>query len=97
MEVRIDGTNCLFRTQQFGGALAPIDALKLDKKGVEKEHPDLKGKKEWREEAIKRFKKKLKSYRTEKQRMDYIKDDLQKFGYIPIAEQRSGFRPRKLR
>ena len=96
IEIRIDGTNCLFRTQQFGGAFATIEGLKLDYKGVIKEHPDLKDKETWKEEAIKRFKNKLKEYKTEEERMKYIKKDLEKYGYIPLYEQKQGHRPRRL-
>ena len=96
VEVVIDGTNCLFRTKQFGGALAPIDALRLDKKGVIKEHPDLKDNEDWRKEAIKRFKEKMKDYNNEKERMEYIINDLKKFGYKPLVIQKAGFRPIKV-
>lgn len=97
IEVRIEGNNCLFRTKDYGGASHPIDNLTLQKTGVIKEFPDLKDNKDWRKEAIKRFKQKLKNYKTEKQRMEYVKEDLKKFGYKPIIEQRDGFRPRKLK
>ena len=96
VEVRLEGYNCLFRTTQYGGAFAPIEGLRLDKKGVEKEFPDLKDKENWREEAIKRFKEKLKTMETEEQRIDYIIDDLKKYGYIPRYKQKQGSRTVKL-
>jgi hypothetical protein len=95
VEVRIDGTNCYFRTSQFS-QFTTIDGIKLDKKGVIKEFPDLKENKNWREEAIERFKEKIKNMETEKQRAKYIIEDLTKFGYKPLFLQQQGFRPIKL-
>ena len=95
VEVRIENTNVLFRTSQSGG-FAPINSLQLSKQGVIKEFPDLKKNPNWREEAIKRFKLKIKSKTTEKKRMDYIIKDLHKFGYKPLYTQRAGHRPIKL-
>lgn len=97
IEVRIDKTNCYFRTHQFGGALAPIDSIKIDKAGSIKEHPDLVDRADWREETIKRFKEKLKNYKTEMERVKYVIDDLSKVGYKPIYIQREGFRPQKIK
>lgn len=96
VEVRIDGNNCLFRSQQSYNAFYPIDGLRLDKKGVIKEHPDLKDSNEWRQEAIKRFKEKLKTFDTEMDRINYIMEDLKKFGYKPLYIQKQGGRARKL-
>ncbi len=97
IEVRIEENNCLFRTKDYGGALHPIDNLTLSKAGVIKEFPDLKDKTNWREEAIKRFKAKLKTMKSEKQRMDYVIEDLKKYGYKAILSQRDGHRPIKIR
>lgn len=97
IEVRIDRTNCLFRTGQFGGAFAPIDALQLSYDGAIKEFPDLKDKKDWKEQAIKRFKDKMKTFKTEEQRMNYVVDDLKQYGYIPLYKQKSGWRIEKFK
>lgn len=96
LQVNIDGTNVLFRTSGTNGAWATIDNLKLDYAGVCREHPDLKDSKYWREEAIKRFKDKIKQMKTEKERVDYIIKDLNKFGYKGLYTQKQGFRPVKL-
>jgi hypothetical protein len=96
IEVRIDGVNIYFRTANTNGAFATIDNLKLDHTGVCKEHPDLKDNKGWREEAIKRFKDKIKNMKDEKEISNYIIEDLSKFGYKPLWSQRQGFRPVKL-
>ena len=97
IEVRIDGDNCLFRTEDYGGSFAPIEGLNLDKKGSIKENPDLKDREDWKEETIKRFKEKLKSYETEKKKMQYIIEDLRKFGYKPKYMQLKGHRPIKIK
>ena len=97
IEVRVDGENCWFRTGEFGGALVPIDSLKLDKAGSIKEHPDLKDDKEWKKKTIERFKQKIKELKTEQERVKYIIDDLKKYGYIPKYMQRKGHRPIKIK
>ncbi len=96
VEVRVESNNVLFRTIEFGGALAPIENLRLDYNGVCKEHPDLKDNDNWKKEAIKRFKDKIKSYNTEEEKINYIINDLKKFGYVPTIIQKKGFRPKKL-
>jgi len=92
VEVRIDGNNCYFRTLQFGGAFATIEGLKLDYNGVCREHPDLELAKDWREQAITRFKDKLKTFKTEMEKINYIKEDLKKVGYVPLYMQQQGHR-----
>jgi len=96
VEVRIVDKNCYFRTGQFGGGLVPIGSIKIDKAGSIKEHPDLKDRKDWKEETIKRFKEKLKTYKTEMERVKYVINDLKKYGYVPMYFQRDGHRPTKL-
>ena len=95
VEVRIKGNGCFFRTSQFM-RFVPIDALKLDKKGAIKEHPDLKDDDDWRKKTIERFKEKLKKMNNEKKIADYIINDLSKYGYKPLYYQESGHRPKKL-
>lgn len=97
VEVRIDGINCWFRTGEFGGALVPIDSLKLNKAGSIKEHPDLKDDNEWKEKTIERFKNKIKELNTEQERIKYIINDLKKYGYIPKYMQRKGHRTIKIK
>ena len=96
IEVRINNTNCLFRTGQFGGGYAPIEGIHLSRTGVIKEFPDLKNNINWKKEAIKRFKDKIKGFSNEKQRMNYIIRDLTKQGYKPISMQESGKRLKRL-
>jgi len=97
VEVRIQDKTCLFRTGQFGGALAPIDSIKLDKAGSIKKFPDLKDKKDWKEQTLKRFKENLKNMKTEKERMNYIIKDLAQHGYKAKYYQQNGHRPKKIK
>ena len=96
IEVRVDKANILFRTVSTNGGFATIDNLKLDHQGVLKEHPDLKGNKEWRKETIKRFKNKIKEMPSEAESINYIIEDLTKYGYKAQYVQRAGYRPIKL-
>ena len=95
IEVRIIGEKCLFKTNRFGEMFAPIEGLHLDKKGVISEFPDLKESEDWKEQAIERFKMKIKKLKTEQGRMNYVIDDLKKHGYTPLYQQRKGFRPKR--
>jgi len=95
VEVRIKDNNVFFRTSQFQN-FGDIDGIKLNKVGVLKEFPDLKDNEDWQKIARDRFKDKIKKMKTEREQADYVREDLQKYGYIPMWEQRSGFRPRKL-
>ena len=96
IQVRVEDKMVLFRTQQFGTLFSPLEGLKLDKSGVIKEFPDLKEDEKWREKAIERFNKHIKSIPYETLRMNYVIDELTKYGYIPMYKQRAGFRIQKL-
>lgn len=91
--VRIEGTKVLFGNTMYGARLATIEGLALLKAGVEKEFPDLIGDPFWREEAINRFKEKIRDLKDENARAKYIIEDLKKHGYIAkkmnIAGRRS--------
>ena len=91
IEVVVDGEKCLFRAGEFGG-LVPIDNLKLSYQGVCREFPDLEVRKDWREEAINRFKEKIKLMKTEDETSNYIITEFIKMGYKPKFKQKKGFR-----
>lgn len=76
---------------------ATIDGLKLNYEGVIKEHPDLKDNPEWRKIAIQRFKDYIKNLPSENARVDYLINDLKKWGYKPLYKQKMGFRPEKIK
>ncbi len=90
--IRIDGHNVTFSNSLYGATYAPIDNMKLDYDGVIKEHPDLKDKENWNEEAIRRFKDKIKSFETETEISDYVIKELKSVGYEPRFKQRQGHR-----
>jgi hypothetical protein len=95
IEVRVEGVNCFFRNSQYM-QFVPIEGLKLERKGVIKEFPDLENRDDWKTEAIKRFKERMEKLNSEDERMNYVINDLKKFGYIPLYQQKTGFRPKKL-
>lgn len=76
----------------FGEGTADISNLKLNYFGVIKEFPDLKNNDNWRIEAIKRFRQKIKSFETEDEIANYIIKDLGKFGWKLKVRQKDGFR-----
>jgi len=94
--VRVIGNSVLFIDLQ-NNIMSPIEGLNLNKQGVEKEFPDLKGDEEWKQKAIQRFVDKVKSFQTEKEKMDWIIEELKEMGYTPLFIQREGFRPQKIR
>ena len=91
--VTVNGNNIYFSSTAYGAVKAPIDGLRLDYTGVCKEFPDLEAKENWEDIAIARFKKKLKSFDNDEEKINYIIEDLRKFGYVPEKKQREGFRP----
>ncbi len=95
--ITVKGNKVYFSSTAMGAVESTIDGLKLDYPGVILEFPELKGKDNWREEAIKKFKEKIKQLPTEQDKIDYIIYDLEKFGYIPEQIQKGGFRPEKIK
>lgn len=93
--VRIIGDAVLF-IDLMGSRMTTIEGLKLNKKGVEKEFPDLIGDPQWKQKAIERFVQKIKELENEEQRMDWIVKELKEMGYTPLFQQRDGFRPKKV-
>lgn len=90
--VRVDKHSVTFGNTAFGTGMADISCMKLDYVGVCREFPDLEMRKDWREEAIKRFKEKIKEMKNEKEIGEYIIEDLRKYGYVPKYIQKNGFR-----
>jgi len=95
VEIRVEDSNVYFRTSQFQ-RFGNIDTIKLDKKGVIKEFPDLKNNDDWQKIARERFKGKMKGMKSEMERVKYLINDLQKFGYQPKYFARQGHRPVRL-
>lgn len=92
----IKGNDVKFGNTAFGPQLADISGLRLDYSGVVREFPDLELRDDWKEEAIYRFKEKIKAMKNENEIADYISEELQARGYVPKLKRRAGFRPVKL-
>ena len=43
------------------------------------------------------FKEKFKTFRVEREQLEYCKQELNKFGYEPLFFQKAGFRPEKFK
>ena len=91
--VTIKGERITFANTTFGAVESDIEGLQLNLQGVIKEFPDLKDNDNWKAEAVKRFKEKISSLKTEQDRAVYIMEDLEKHGYKAEKIQREGFRP----
>ena len=94
--VTIDGNTLAF-TDVGESQMTTIEGIKLDRKGVEKEFPDLKGNPDWRAEAIKRFKDYFSKIEGEKNKMLYVVGELEKNGYTPNFWQKKGFRTQRFK
>jgi len=94
--IRIQGNHISFSSGSNGNLSSTIEGLKLNKAGVIKEHPDLKDREDWKEEAIKRFKELVKSFSNEEAVAEYVIQDLKKYGYTPKWKQKQGFRRVKI-
>lgn len=94
--IRIQDHNIEFGNTSYGAKLATIDGLQLSRSGVEAEFPDLIGRTDWREEAIRRFKENIKELKGEKAILKYIKEDLAKHGYILKRYKQNGYREVKV-
>ena len=90
--IEINGNDLWFSSTQFGPVKAPIDSLKIDHKGAVREFPDISDREDWRDEAIRRFKLKVKAMQSEDQIARYLIEDLRKYGYIPLYKQKKGWR-----
>lgn len=95
--IMIDGARVEFSNTAYGAVKTSIEGLALSKAGVEKEFPDLVGDVNWRNKAIARFKEKIELMNSERERADYLIDDLKKVGYKPLKMQIKGFRPQNIK
>jgi hypothetical protein len=96
--VKIKGSQVTFTTMQsLLKTFVPIDALKLSRAGVIKEFPDLEDSEDWKQEAIRRFKKHIRSLTSEQQIMNYLIKDLEPHGYKLYSIRRDGFRTKKVK
>ena len=91
--VVVDKGSILFTDSS--GVITTVEGLKLSHSGVIKEHPDLIDDDEWRKKALERLKEHIKKFKTEQMKINYVKDELKKHGYVPMYKQQAGFRPQK--
>lgn len=94
VEVIVDYNNLMFT--DCSGTITTIEGLGLNKSGVIKEFPDLKDNEGWKKIAIKRLKEHMKKMNTENKKIEYIKEELIKYGYEPLVKQKAGCRSTKL-
>lgn len=92
IEIRIRGHDLTFKSSAYGGISTTIEHLKLSQEGVIKEFPELKDKENWREQAIIKFKAKIKEINSEQRIAEYLINDLKKYGYVPRYKQIQGHR-----
>ena len=95
-EVVIRGNELLF-FDVASGMMTSVEGLRFSKGGSIKEFPDLKDDDDWKRKTIERLKQKMKEYKTEVAKMEYVKNELIKQGYEPLFYHRAGFRPRKFK
>jgi hypothetical protein len=77
------------------GVITTIEGLSFNKAGVLKEFPDLKDNEEWKKIAISRLKEHMKKMDKEMDKLNYIKEELVRFGNEALYFQKGGFRPQK--
>jgi hypothetical protein len=94
IECIIDGNNIMFMDVSTGMITTP-EGLRIDRSGVYREFPDLKDDEQWKKKAIERLKEHIKTFDTNDKKLNYVKDELVKFGYVPLFRQRCGFRTDK--
>ena len=94
IQVVVKGNELLFYDISTG-TITTIEGIKLDMSGVIKEFPDLKDDEEWRKKAINRLKEYMKKINGEMNKLNYVKNELVKFGWEAKYFQRAGFRPEK--
>jgi hypothetical protein len=95
VHVIIDGDNLFFCDSD--NRFTTIEGLKMDKSGTLKEFPDLIEDDEWKLKAIQRLKEHIKNFKTEMEKLNYVRLELEKSGYKSLFYQKAGFRPSKFK
>ena len=94
IEVVIDGNNLMFMDISSGMITTP-EGIRISKDGVEREFPDLVNDDKWKKKAIERLKNHIKEYKNENEKLNYVKNELESYGYKALFKQKAGFRPTK--
>ena len=88
------------KKQGSGVMASTLERLRFIPSTIIIEHPDLKGKPIdfIKKEGLRRLKEKLESFKTEKEAIEYLEDDLiRKHKWKGLIRQRKGFRPEKIK
>lgn len=96
VDVIVRGNELLFMDVGTG-MITPITGLRFSKAGVLKEHPDLKDNPDWKKITIDRLKDHMNKLEREFDKLAYVRDELNKFGYTALHYQRAGHRPQKFK
>jgi len=96
ISVKIEGNNLAF-FDVGTGLMTTLEGIKFSKAGVLKEFPDLKDNPDWKLISMERLKNHIKSFKTEMEKINYVKDELIKFGYKALFYQVAGFRTKKFK
>lgn len=95
LEIRLDGNSLMVRHQSYGNTLYPIKQAFNYQRCIA-EYPEVEGKSSWREDVDYILKKKIKSMRTTKKKVQYIIDEMVKQGNTALYWQREGHRPQQI-
>ena len=98
--IKIEGKNVLFSNSALNfNQFVPIERIRFTEQGILKEHPDLKGMKlnDMRDEAIRRWKRKIQAMESEDTIRDYIINEMERMGYEYEMIKRNGFRPVRIK
>ena len=96
VEVIINGSE-LFFYDTNSRQITTISGLQFKKSGVIKEFPDLENNDNWKQIAIDRLKEHIKNIVKEDDKLDYVKKELEKYGYRGLYKQKAGWRPEKFK
>lgn len=91
VEVIVDGNNLMF-FDVSSGQITTIEGLRILYNDVINTFPDLENNDNWKKEAINKIKEHMKTYETEMEKLNYVKDELVKFGNKPLYYQKAGWR-----
>ncbi len=97
VEFRVIGNQLHIRNSAYGSSLVPLSPgnIGLNYDGVIKELPYLKGDDKWKEKACDKIKERFRELETDDEKINYIVDEMKKYGYIPRFTQKKGHRPEK--
>lgn len=102
LDINMFNRDKITRITSFVGGIptySKLEGLRFSIGGILKEFPDLKNKEpaEMKKIALERFKKHIRKFKTEKELISYLKEDLEKHGYKLTQILKPGFRPQKVK